>query len=344
MSQKKHRYQSQYQKHVQAALLNQAELQTLYQRAHAAALSPPQCLLEQQQLGDIASHYRGTGLDYEESRLYQAGDEPRFINWRLTARSGKTQLKQFREERRPAVFILLDQSNTMRFGTRSRLKVTQATRLAALIAFAAAQQGWAVSALRLKEDNTQAIQASAKQDREWFPLGHDSHTIWQWVQQWAEACPPLQTDNLHTQIESVVNTKTTNFNDLKHLLPVLSHQLQRGTHIYLLSDFIDLDHGCNPAILQLQQQHPIFSIHIIDPIELELPNIGQINLYDTRTGVQQKIDLSSTSLRQQFKHNAMARQAAIQQQLQGAGCHYYSLLTPEEMPEKSIPLPHGMGL
>jgi len=319
--------QSQYQKQIQTALLDQTELETLYQRAHAAALSPPQCVLEQQQLGDIASRYRGAGLDYEESRLYQAGDEPRFINWRLSARSGKTQLKQFREERRPAVFILLDQSNTMRFGTRSRLKVTQATRLAALIAFAAAQQGWAVSALRLKEENPHN---TYQQD---IHISHNPHTVWQWVQQWAEACPPLP-----------VETEATNPNNFTDLLPLLSHQLQRGTHIYLLSDFIDLNRSCNPALLQLQQQHPIFSIHIIDPIELELPNAGQMNLCDSRTAVQQQIDLSNANLRQRFKHNATQRKTAIQQQLQSVGCQYYSLLTPEEMPEKSIPLPHGMGL
>lgn len=330
------KYQRKQAKLLQSALLDPAELQSLYQCAHAASLIPPQCLLEQQQLGDIASRYRGAGLDYEESRLYQAGDEPRFINWRLTARSGKTQVKQFREERRPAVFILLDQGNTMRFGTQTRLKVTQATRLAALIAFAAIQQNWAVSAVRLNEYDPQQ---SHQQTIDWFPASHDADTIWQWVQQWAAACPPVQ--HKPTRDADIVKHQSS---DLINILPLLQAQLLQGTHVYLLSDFIDLSPACQPALLQLQQQHPLFTVHIIDPIELELPNLGQMVLQDHHTSAQQNVDLSNPDLRKQFKHNAQQRQATIKQQLQGLGCHYYPLLTPEPHPEISIPLPHGMGL
>ena len=76
--------------------------------------------------GEYVSPRRGYGLDYEESRVYQPGDDLRFMNWRLTARSGEPHIKVFREERRPSAFILLDRRNGMRFGTRLRLKVTQA--------------------------------------------------------------------------------------------------------------------------------------------------------------------------------------------------------------------------
>lgn len=306
---------------ISQALLNKAELQALYQRAHASSLPHSQRLLEQSQLGDVASRYRGSGLDYEESRIYQDGDEPRFINWQLTARSDKTQVKQFREERRPSVFILLDHRATMRFGTQVRLKAAQASRIAALIAFAASQQGWAVSAARLDAD-----------DVHWFPLSTDSHDIWMLVEECAGACPPMNTDSPTAEPISLVN-----------LLPLINTQLIRGAHIYLLSDFIDLDTDCNAPLLQLQNHHPLFTVQIIDPIEKELPKAGQVSLQGDNLENTLSVDLSDAKVRENFKQQSSNHHHAIKQQLQGLGCNFYHLLTTVESPEKHIPLPHGLG-
>ena len=151
-------------------LLTETELQALYQRARSAtADSSLQNLLEQRQAGDVASRYRGAGLDYAESRPYQPGDEPRFMHWSVTARTGKPHVKQFREERRPAVFIVLDRRKAMRFGTKVRLKAAQAARVAALIAFAATQQGWAASGVILEAQP------------HWFPASTDTHAVWEFV-------------------------------------------------------------------------------------------------------------------------------------------------------------------
>ena len=72
--------------------------------------------------GDSRSIFRGGGLDFEESRMYQAGDDLRYMNWRLTARSGEPYMKVFREERQPGIFIVVDRRPSMRFGTKKRLK------------------------------------------------------------------------------------------------------------------------------------------------------------------------------------------------------------------------------
>lgn len=298
-------------------LLNAKELQALYQQAHSAALPHSQRLLEQQQIGDVASRYRGAGLDYEESREYQAGDEPRFINWQLTARTGTTQLKQFREERRPSVFILLDHRDSMRFGTRVRLKAAQASRITALIAFAAAQQGWTVSAVRLSNEQTQ-----------WFTENTHPHDIWKLTEACSVACPP-QESNLAPSLNTV--------------LPLIQQQLSRGTHIYVISDFIDLNTDSDTHLLQLQNQHPIFTIQITDPIEIELPNAGHILLQKKNAEAGQTVDLSNKQCREQFKQKAEKHHTAIKQQLQGLGCAYYRLLTTEKSPESQIPLPHGLG-
>jgi uncharacterized protein (DUF58 family) len=96
--------------------------------------------------GDWASRWLGRGLDFEESRLYSAGDDIRDMDWRTTARTGRAHLKIYREERQPLVHLVVDRGATMRFGTRRRLKVAQAARVAAVLAFATADRNGVIGA------------------------------------------------------------------------------------------------------------------------------------------------------------------------------------------------------
>ncbi|MBU0653577.1 MAG: DUF58 domain-containing protein [Gammaproteobacteria bacterium] len=297
-------------------LLTDAELQALEQRAHNAAANPPPHLLEQRQAGEVPSRYRGAGLDYAESRPYQPGDEPRYFDWRVTARTGKPYTKQFREERRPAVFILLDRRSRMRFGTRVRLKAAQAARVAALVAFAALQQGWAVSGMVLE---TQP---------HWMPASTDSHAIWEFVRHAAAACPPVS-----AYAEP----------SLASILPLLAPQLVRGVHVYLLSDFADLDNACEPHLLQLLQHHPLFAVQVLDAVECALPDAGMLALQGLDGGQPHRINLADAHLRDTFRQQAAALHDGQEQRLRGWGCSYTRLLAEVDAPEHSVPLPHGMG-
>ena len=91
--------------------------------------------------GQQSSRLYGRGMDYAESRVYQAGDDVRRLDWRLTARSGKLHTKLFQEDREGCLMILLDTHASMRFGTRARFKSVQAARLAACAAWFAARAG-----------------------------------------------------------------------------------------------------------------------------------------------------------------------------------------------------------
>ena len=84
--------------------------------------------------GQQSSRLYGRGMDYAESRVYQAGDDVRRLDWRLTARSGKLHTKLFQEDRESSLLILLDTHASMRFGTRVRFKSVQAARAAAAAA------------------------------------------------------------------------------------------------------------------------------------------------------------------------------------------------------------------
>ena len=97
--------------------------------------------------GVIAAAQRGRGLEFQEVRPYVSGDDPRTIDWRVTARRGKPHTKLFREERERPVWLLADLNARMFFGTRRQLKSTVVVRAAALLAWSAALGGDRVGAV-----------------------------------------------------------------------------------------------------------------------------------------------------------------------------------------------------
>jgi uncharacterized protein (DUF58 family) len=97
--------------------------------------------------GASGSRWRGRGVDFRESRIYQPGDEIRHMDWRVTARSGKPHTKLFEEEREQGLLLAMDLNPGMRFGTRVRFKSVQAARAAALLAWMASAAGDRVGAL-----------------------------------------------------------------------------------------------------------------------------------------------------------------------------------------------------
>ncbi|HEY8327299.1 MAG TPA: DUF58 domain-containing protein, partial [Rhodanobacter sp.] len=116
-----------------------AELIALRARVGRVRMAP--LLSRAARSGQQSSRLYGRGMDYAESRVYQAGDDVRRLDWRLTARSGKLHTKLFQEDREGCLLILLDTHASMRFGTRVRFKSVQAARAAAAAAWYAVRAG-----------------------------------------------------------------------------------------------------------------------------------------------------------------------------------------------------------
>ena len=122
-------------------LLNEGEILDLRLRVISQKTQPRDKYdTAHQRMGDTRAIHRGYGLDYEESRPYQPGDEPRYINWPLAARTGELYMKVFRGERRPGFFLLVHRRQTMRSETRSRLQDTQAATVATDLTLVALQR------------------------------------------------------------------------------------------------------------------------------------------------------------------------------------------------------------
>ncbi|HSN00356.1 MAG TPA: DUF58 domain-containing protein [Rudaea sp.] len=116
-------------------------------RLRARRLARPATRVTGMQAATHASRFRGRGVDYAESRIYQPGDDIRQMDWRVTARSGKPHTKLFEEEREQGILLIVDENPSLRFGTRVRFKSVQAARAAALVAWTAARNGDRIGAL-----------------------------------------------------------------------------------------------------------------------------------------------------------------------------------------------------
>lgn len=263
-------------------------------------------------IGDVRSIYRGHGMDYEESRLYQAGDDPRYMNWQLSARTGQNYMKVFREERQPGVFILVDRRNSMRFGTKKRLKITQAARAAAIAAFTAQEKNYSVGGVIL--DN----------ELEWFKENQNKQAAFDFIHQAARPAAPATLQTLHKQ---------PNITDV---LRMLNEVITTGSTIYLISDFHDLSNESQATLLQLSSFHQIHAIQIIDPAELRLPKSGVVSL---RTAIENKsinIDTNSSAEQNKYKSASDDYFSNKQKLFENIAIPYSQLLTTNEDIENKI--------
>lgn len=236
-----------------------------------------------QMAGGYLSAFRGRGMEFYESRLYQPGDDIRAIDWRVTARSGRTHTKVYREERERPVLLWLDLSRSMFFGTRQCFKSVLAAKLAALFAWGSVQYG----------DRLGYLVFSEQQHIEFRPSrGKRSalHFIRQLVahQAWA------QTESTEYDPDNGVNA-----------LMRLRQVTRPGSLLILLSDFRFLDERCHGQLAELARHNDVVMLHTSDPFERELSVPHRFRVTDGEQSLE--IDLSHAGLREQyqrrFKHD-----------------------------------------
>lgn len=279
-------------------LFNEIELQLLHRHALMAQDNPFLIHTDVQHplLGERTSSFSGNGYEFAEHRRYVAGDDMRFIDWRVLARTGKLYRKVFHEERRPQLVLVVDRRAAMRFGTRNQLKVSSAVGQAIRLAYQARQQNILTGGVIL-EDSANWIQAS-----------QSAMGIGNIIQHLNRPCPPLPMAQPRFSMASILNE--------------LAVRLTPGCIIYLLSDFHDLDTSSSSSLFHLAQQHRLYARHILDPAELQLPASGQLTLYDDQSGQAITIDTGDTALARRFAHDMQQKRLTVGELLQGAGAEY----------------------
>ncbi len=219
--------------------------------------------------GNWHSAFKGRGIEFEEVRPYQIGDDVRAIDWNVTARSGEPYVKLFREERELAVQLLVDLSGSQNFGTTTQTKRELVAELGALLAMSAIKNNDRVG-LTLFTDEIESSIPARKGLRHVLRLIRD-----------LLYCQPIGTGT-----------------NIKLALDHLNRVCKRGTVVFLISDF--QDHRYEAALKVVCRRHDIIPVVITDPRESELPNIGLVRLLDEETGDVVLVDTASRKNRQAY--------------------------------------------
>jgi uncharacterized protein (DUF58 family) len=259
--------------------------------------------------GAFRSHVRGSGIEFEEVRPYQPGDDVRGIDWNVTARTGEPHVKTYREERQLEVQLLLDVSASMDFGSAEDTKRHKAAELAALLAAACALSRDALSADLCAAGPPQHIPKGRSQ----------SH--------WAR---------LHYAVVSHPGGAASGA-EFAAAAAGLRRHLRRRHAVFVISDFLGVGDGAWEAELgSLAAIHDVNLVRITDRFEEQLPSAGLICLVDPESGLRLELDSSDPRLRRGWSERAEQRRADFERRAGSFGLPHFRLDTSESSGEALV--------
>lgn len=226
--------------------------------------------------GQYQSVFKGKGMEFDEVREYQPGDEIRSIDWNVTARRGQLYVKKFVEERELTIMLVLDMSQSFYFGTTDKLKSQLAAEICSLLAFSAIKNN----------DKIGFIAFTDKIEKFVPPRKGRSHVL------------RVIREALYFKPEG----KGT---DISNVIEYLNKVTIRKTIAFIISDFYDTDFKKHLAIAN--KRHDIIAVTITDPKELDLPDAGIIEFNDAETGESFLIDTSDPFLRKEYHRKSLGR-------------------------------------
>ncbi len=244
-----------------------------------------------QMAGGHLSAFKGRGVEFDESRLYQPGDDLRTMDWRVTARTGKPHTKIFREERNRPVMVWLDLRASMLFATRGAFKAVRAAETAALVAWSAIGNG----------DRFGGLVFSESEHEEFRPrLGRRS----------ALQLFQIVAREVFWRAPGGAGRGATDAAAADHALQRLTRVVRPGSQIFLLSDFRGLGPDADRHLRELASHGEVFLVHFFDPVEAELPPPGH---YRINTGGRAfAIDTGDSTLREEHRARFAQRRAQLE--------------------------------
>jgi len=276
------------------------QLRLLAKRLRLASLPQLNGLLA----GSHMSRQKGRGLDLDQLRIYQPGDDIRSIDWRVTARTQKPHTRVYKEERERPVMILCDQRSAMFFGSQRSFKSTVAAQCSALIAWAALDHG----------DRVGAVVLGDQKETDFRPKQRVSHVlnILKTINEFNhELAQPAQ---VHSE-----KPKTSLTESLNHL----KQSLKPGTTLYLISDFYDLSEQDKATLFTLKRHNHIVALQVFDPLERTAPPSG---LYAVTDGDNQGfLDTQNKQAMHAYSDAVSVFQQGIENTFKSLGIHHQQI-------------------
>ena len=220
--------------------------------------------------GEYHSTFKGQGMEFNEVREYQAGDDVRTIDWNVTARTGKPFIKKFVEERELTVMLMVDASASNKFGSNKQLKNEFIAELCSVLAFSA-----------IKNNDKVGLIIFTDQVEKYIPPKKGKKHV------------------LHVISEILFFKPKNTLTNINSALEFLSSVNKRRSVSFLVSDFITK--GYERALQIANKRHDIIAITVQDPREKEMPNIGIIELQDIETKEFLTVDTTDKNVRKGFK-------------------------------------------
>jgi len=260
------------------------------------------------QTGAYVSHFRGRGMEFDESRPYQPGDDPRNIDWRVTARSTEAYTKLFREERERPVLVVVDLRSNMHFATQGSFKSVIASRAAALISWAAQHRGDRLGGLIFGDSTHRELKPKLGRQAA-LRYVHElvNHPDWQRSAEGPakEEEPPLT-----------------------RAMAVLRRVARPGSLVVVISDFVGFSRAAQAYLTGVARHNEVLAVFVSDPLEHELPPPGRYRLVSN--DVELAIDTCARTARQDYEHAFEERQHSLEKFCQRYGIHLMSISTEED--------------
>lgn len=250
--------------------------------------------------GEYHSRFKGEGIDFEDFREYQPGDEVRSIDWNVTARLGTPYVKKFTEERELTVFLCVDISASGDYGSRGPSKRETMAEIAALLAFSALQNKDKV-ALVLFTDQIELYLPPRK------GTAHALRLIREVLHY-----PP---EGRATQLAAPVD--------------LLENAVRKRSLVFLLSDFLFRE-DLRSTLRVVGRKHDLVAIQVSDPAELALPKVGRVLLEDPETGEQIEVNTSNPRLRAAYHDASRGWQEEVDRHFKALAIDKLFLRTDEE--------------
>jgi uncharacterized protein (DUF58 family) len=260
------------------------------------------------QTGAYVSHFRGRGMEFDESRPYQPGDDPRSIDWRVTARSTTAYTKLFREERERPVLVVVDLRANMHFATKGCYKSVNASRAAALLSWAAHNRGDRLGGLIFGDTTHRELKPR---------LGRQAAL--RYVHELAE----------HPDWDNKVRaTGVDGAAPMVQAMAALRRVARPGSLVVILSDFQDFDRSAQSYLSSVARHNGVLAVFLNDPLERRLPPPGHYRLVSDDDELA--IDTVAKAARQDYEKAFSARAGELEAFCKRYGVHLMPMSTEDD--------------
>ena len=236
--------------------------------------------VEAQLQGNFHSVFKGTGLEVDDVRLYQYGDEVRAIDWAVSSKGHGTFIKTYKEEKEQQVLVLLDVSASLDVGSAGRRKLDVGRDIAGLLALSAARQ-----------DSPLGLLAFSDQKELYFPPQKGTRAAYALIQRLFALEPASRFTAVGAGIRQALGL------------------LKRRSLVLLISDFIDVNY--ERELTMLARQHDLIVVQLLAPRERHFPPLGIVPLRDAETGQVSWVNTSSSMFRARYEATAQQQEAQI---------------------------------